>query len=56
VEIEPDFSRAQLDLGLVLAAQGDLAGAADHLRKATQGKDPEVAQRAARALAQIVKH
>jgi tetratricopeptide (TPR) repeat protein len=56
VEIQPDFSRAQLDLGLALAAQGDLTGAADHLRKATQGKDPEVAQRAAQALERIVKH
>jgi tetratricopeptide (TPR) repeat protein len=56
VEIQPDLSRAQLDLGLVLAAQGDLPGATEHLRKAAQGKDPEVAQRAAQALAQIVKH
>ena len=56
VEIQPDFSRAQLDLGLVLAAQGDLAGATEHLRKAAQGKDPEVAQRAAQALERMEKH
>ena len=56
VEIQPDFSRAQLDLGLVLAAQGDLPGATEHLRKAAQGKDPEVAQRAAQALERLVKH
>jgi tetratricopeptide (TPR) repeat protein len=56
VEIQPDFSRAQLDLGLVLAAQGDLAGASEHLRKAAQGKDPEVALRATQSLERIEKH
>jgi tetratricopeptide (TPR) repeat protein len=56
VQIQPDFSRAQLDLGLVLAAQGDLAGATEHLRKAAQGRDAEVAQRAAQALERIEKH
>ncbi|MGC2398693.1 MAG: tetratricopeptide repeat protein [Acidobacteriaceae bacterium] len=55
VEIQPDFSRAQLDLGLLLVAQGDLAGASEHLRKAAQGKDPQVAQRAAQALERIGK-
>jgi tetratricopeptide (TPR) repeat protein len=55
VQLQPDFSRAQLDLGLVLAAQGDLAGASEHLRKAAQGKDPEIAQRAAQAIERIEK-
>jgi tetratricopeptide (TPR) repeat protein len=53
VELQPDFSRAQLDLGLALAAQGDLTGAADHLRRAEAAHDPAVAQRAVQALQRI---
>jgi tetratricopeptide (TPR) repeat protein len=53
VELEPDFSRAQLDLGLALAAEGDLTGAAEHLRKAAAARDPAIAQRAAQALQRI---
>ena len=41
VELQPDFSRAQLDLGLALAAQGDLTGAAEHLHKAAAAHDPQ---------------
>jgi tetratricopeptide (TPR) repeat protein len=53
VELQPDFSRAQLDLGLALAAEGDLTGAADHLHKAAAAHDPAIAQRAAQALQRI---
>jgi Flp pilus assembly protein TadD len=56
VELEPDFGRAQLDLGLALAAEGDLTGAADHLRKAAGAHDPAIAQRAAQALQRIQQH
>jgi Flp pilus assembly protein TadD len=56
VELQPDFSRAQLDLGLALAAEGDLAGAADHLRKAAGARDPAIAKRAAQALQRIQQH
>jgi tetratricopeptide (TPR) repeat protein len=56
VELQPDFSRAQLDLGLSLAAEGDLTGAADHLRKAAAAHDPAIAQRAAQALQRIQQH
>ena len=53
VELRPDLSRAQLDLGAALAAQGDLAGAAERLREAAKGRDPEVAWQATRALQQL---
>jgi tetratricopeptide (TPR) repeat protein len=56
VELQPDFGRAQLDLGLALAAEGDLTGAADHLRKAAGARDPAIAQRAAQALQRIQQH
>jgi tetratricopeptide (TPR) repeat protein len=56
LEIQPDFSRAELDLGLVLAAQGDVTGAIEQLHKAAEGRDADVAQRAALALQRIEKH
>jgi tetratricopeptide (TPR) repeat protein len=56
LQVRPDFSRAQLDLGLVLAAEGDLAGATEHLRQAANGGDPTVAQQAALALQRIASH
>jgi hypothetical protein len=45
-----------LDLGLALAAEGDLTGAADHLRKAAAAPDPAIAQRATLALQRIQQH
>jgi FimV-like protein len=51
--VRPDFSRAHLDLALVLAAQGDRTGAEEHLRKAASGGDPNVAQQAAQALQRL---
>ena len=55
VKLDPGFSLAQLDLGLALAAQGDLRSATEHLRKAAAGKDPNVVQQAAQALERISK-
>ena len=56
LELQPDFSRGHLDLANVLAAQGDMPGAIQHLRQAAQGNDPAVAQAAAQALHQLEKH
>jgi tetratricopeptide (TPR) repeat protein len=55
LQVRPDFGRAHLDLGLVLAAQGDLTAAAEHLRQAANGGDPNVAQQAAQALQRLEK-
>jgi len=56
VKLQPGFSRAHLDLGLLLAAQGDLRSATEHLRKAAAGRDPNVARQAAQALQRISNH
>jgi tetratricopeptide (TPR) repeat protein len=53
VKLQPDFSLAHLDLGLLLATRGDLRSAAEHLRKAAAGKDPNVVRQAVQALQQI---
>ena len=53
LELRPDFSRAHLDLATVLAAQGDMPGAVQHLREAAKGSDAAVAQAATRTLQQI---
>ena len=55
VKLQPGFSQAQLDLGLLLVTQGDLRSATEHLRKAAAGKDPDVARQAAEALQRISK-
>ena len=51
VALKPNASRVQLRLASVLAAQGDGAGGAEHLREAA--KDPALAQQAAEALRRI---
>ena len=51
--LRPDSSRAHLRLGNVLAAQGDVAGATEHLREAARSGDAAIAQQAAQALRQI---
>jgi tetratricopeptide (TPR) repeat protein len=51
--LRPDSSRAHLRLGNVLSAQGDIAGAAEHLRVAARAEDAAVAQQATQALRQI---
>jgi len=53
LELRPDFSRAHLDLATVLAAQGDMPGAVEHLREAAKGSDQATAQAATRALQQL---
>ena len=53
LRLRPDFDRAHLDLASVLAAQGDMPGAIQHLRAAAQGRDPRVAQAAAAALQRL---
>jgi tetratricopeptide (TPR) repeat protein len=55
IRLKPDFARAHLDLARVLAGQGDIQAAVDHLRKAAAGSDPTVAQLAAQALQRIGK-
>jgi tetratricopeptide (TPR) repeat protein len=55
LELQPDFSRAHLDLANVLAAQGDMPAAVQQLRQAAQGGDPAVAQAANQALQQLEK-
>jgi Flp pilus assembly protein TadD len=51
--LRPNFDRAHLDLATVLAAQGDMTGAIQHLRAAALGRDPRVAQAAAAALQRL---
>jgi Tfp pilus assembly protein PilF len=53
IELRPDFGQAHLDLARVLNAQGDRAGAVQHLREAAKDRDAGVAQQAAQALRQI---
>jgi tetratricopeptide (TPR) repeat protein len=53
IEFRPESARVHLRLGSVLAAQGDVSGAREHLRKASQGTDPAAAREAARALQQL---
>lgn len=53
VRLKPELARAQLDLARVLAAQGEMPAAIEHLRKAATGNDPQVAHVAAEALQRI---
>ena len=53
---EPGVSRVELKLGMVLVAEGDLAGATEHLQKAAQASDPLVARQATLALQRIGKY
>ncbi|HTB12788.1 MAG TPA: tetratricopeptide repeat protein [Bryobacteraceae bacterium] len=50
VALKPELARAQLQLGSVLAAEGDKEGAASHFREAAKGHDPSVARQAEQAL------
>ena len=51
VRLEPDFWRAQYELGAVLQQRGNAAGALQHLRLAAQGQDAQ-AKAAAQQLLQ----
>jgi tetratricopeptide (TPR) repeat protein len=55
VRLNPQFARAHFDLARVLAAQGDISGAVEHLRTAAAGPDPGVAHIATQALQRIGK-
>jgi tetratricopeptide (TPR) repeat protein len=51
--LKPDSARAQLQLGTVLAAEGDKEGAAVHFREAAKGHDAAVARQAEQALREM---
>lgn len=53
VRVRPDMSQAQLDLGAVLAKKGDIAGAAVHLKLASEAADPRLRQIALDLLRQL---
>jgi len=53
VELRPGSGSAHLHLGNVLAAQGDAAGASEHLREAARSGDAAIAQQATQALRQM---
>jgi Flp pilus assembly protein TadD len=50
VRLQPGNWRAQLELGIVLARQGDRAAAFQHLTVAAQGPDPDARAAAVQAL------
>jgi tetratricopeptide (TPR) repeat protein len=53
LRIRPDLSRAQLDLGALLARKGDLAGATTHLRNAARSSDPALRAEAAELIQKL---
>jgi thioredoxin-like negative regulator of GroEL len=55
VRVQPDFWRAQYELGAVLIQKGDTTAAVEHLTLATKGDDRDSAS-AAQAWLQRLKH
>lgn len=53
VRLKPDFWRAQFELGVALGRNRDYAAAAEHLRAAAQGADPEAKASAADLLRRL---
>jgi predicted CXXCH cytochrome family protein len=53
IRLRPDFGKAHLDLGAVLARKGDRAGAASEFRIAQSDPDPQIRERAAAGLAAV---
>jgi predicted CXXCH cytochrome family protein len=53
LQLRPESAATHLRLGNVLAAQGDLASAAEHLREAARSTDANIAKPAADALRRI---
>ena len=51
--LKPTLARAQLRLARVLAAQGDLDGAASHFREAAKSNDAAIARQAVQALREL---
>jgi len=56
VRLNPEVSRAQLDLGAVLAKSGDKAGAVQHLKLASASDDPNVRRIALQLLTEVETH
>ena len=55
VRIEPDFARANLDLGAALADSGEVAAALKFLRKAAQSTDASAREGALKLLDRLGK-
>jgi len=53
IRLRPDFGKARVDLGAVLARKGDRAGAAAEFRLAQSDPDPEIRKVAAAGLAAV---
>jgi len=53
IRLRPDFGKAHLDLGAVLARKGDRAGAAAEFRAALADADPQIRQMAGAGLAAV---
>ena len=53
IRLRPDFGKAHLDLGAVLARKGDRAGAASEFRVAQSDPDPQVREKAVAGLAAV---
>jgi predicted CXXCH cytochrome family protein len=53
IRLKPDFGKARLELGSLLARKGDRPGAAVEFRAAQTDPDPQIRQRAVAALAAI---
>jgi tetratricopeptide (TPR) repeat protein len=55
LKLKPELWRVHLRLGMVLASEGDRAGAEVHLRAAAEGDDAPIARQASEALARLSK-
>jgi Flp pilus assembly protein TadD len=55
LQTDPNFAEAHLDLGILLADKGDLDGAAAHLKKAAEGSNVAIRQKAVQMLKEIGK-
>jgi Tfp pilus assembly protein PilF len=55
IKIRPEFGRANLDLGALLADSGDVAGALPHLQKAAASLEPAVREEARQMLEKLGK-
>jgi Flp pilus assembly protein TadD len=53
IRLRPDFGKAHLDLGAVLARKGDRAGAAAEFRAAQSDADPQIREMAGAGLAAV---
>jgi hypothetical protein len=51
--LQPDYWRAQFELGVVLGRKRDFAGAEEHLKIAAQGADPDAKAQAQQLLQKL---